>query len=526
MELDEELKVEFAINNAGEAIVTGNMQLLEYILDTIPLDNVKEETSIKLLILFLNLSLQYSRRDMGNFILEYWSRHNLNERTQPTRTALYTMRTVSTDILKYFDKDHEGSSFTTHATNLMNFKPSADITLALERLAVVFGKPSEPELRTVLNALESILDITSTTNEQLYNWVVESLQDVSEYAPIPQWIVVDEPLRSHDELVDSLPIPATKPVFEIPDNEEIASTITDFIGIVADKTSVVRDAILESVTQSISKMTVEEKRDLLLPHIRMKNEYMTYADPNVFKVLGPAHPLLETTKLDSTSRVPCYRWGGCRMMTCYEFENFDELTGEVIDEDIDEDERFDLVEWFRGSCDKCLKKIREKHHAVRMPLVGGGWIGCYCSWKCVRDDVVRPNPLQVQIVNEFEDATLRYGIIDRVWTSPPTASITSSDTAYELKEEIERQSKTPINTFSSRVMRGETLEDVFTEEDMYSPLSHMSSRTSPRTTLMEEAVEEVRESVSSMGLGTPVVRISKLPVSTPKSKPLKRKNFQ
>ncbi len=45
------------------------------------------------------------------------------------------------------------------------------------------------------------------------------------------------------------------------------------------------------------------------------------------------------------------------------------------------DEEYDS--WFTGNCDECWYKIKKLRYAVRKPLEGGGWSGCFCSWECV-----------------------------------------------------------------------------------------------------------------------------------------------
>lgn len=60
--------------------------------------------------------------------------------------------------------------------------------------------------------------------------------------------------------------------------------------------------------------------------------------------------------------------GGCRMLTCNCREE---------------------GEWFTGKCDYCKSDIRDISHALRLPLVEGSWVGCYCSMDCiVKDNII------------------------------------------------------------------------------------------------------------------------------------------
>ena len=51
----------------------------------------------------------------------------------------------------------------------------------------------------------------------------------------------------------------------------------------------------------------------------------------------------------------------------------------VFDYDEDENEEYN---WFLGHCLNCALKIRRYQHAIRLPVKGGGFKGCYCSGEC------------------------------------------------------------------------------------------------------------------------------------------------
>lgn len=76
----------------------------------------------------------------------------------------------------------------------------------------------------------------------------------------------------------------------------------------------------------------------------------------------------------------CRKYGGCRMFLCNDF-----LECESEEEDVDDCEY--TGNWFSGVCSICSRVIPKKYYAVRLPLVGGGWKGCYCSFSCLENDV-------------------------------------------------------------------------------------------------------------------------------------------
>lgn len=75
------------------------------------------------------------------------------------------------------------------------------------------------------------------------------------------------------------------------------------------------------------------------------------------------------------------------------------LLSNVYDYDEDEEEEY---EWFLGHCLSCALRIRRKQHALRLPVPGGGWRGCYCSPECATKaieeyDLMTPRLLEVVV---------------------------------------------------------------------------------------------------------------------------------
>ena len=68
--------------------------------------------------------------------------------------------------------------------------------------------------------------------------------------------------------------------------------------------------------------------------------------------------------------------GVCRMLVCQCCEN---------DDDNNEN---DTWSWFNGKCNFCECEIPNKKIALRIPLEGGGWYGCFCSISCIQDSYI------------------------------------------------------------------------------------------------------------------------------------------
>lgn len=131
----------------------------------------------------------------------------------------------------------------------------------------------------------------------------------------------------------------------------------------------------------------------------------------IFRVLGPSFPPIQHVEYDPKNI--CKMYGGCRMLTCWEYENVD-IDGYRLDND---DIDISSIEWYTGVCEYCDRKIYKdkKHCALRMPMSGGSWRGCFCSWDCV---IGSTDDLEVvKLCEYFSKMYDMYGIFDRTWNS-------------------------------------------------------------------------------------------------------------
>ncbi|CAH6418635.1 Hypothetical protein POVN_LOCUS354 [uncultured virus] len=97
-------------------------------------------------------------------------------------------------------------------------------------------------------------------------------------------------------------------------------------------------------------------------------------DPD--RLFGPLNAIIER---ECPTSIP----GGCRMLTCC-CRDFDQDTDPVLDTSTP-------YAWFTGNCasDSCQIKLVDVSHALRQPVDGGGWVGCYCSMECIREQPSR-----------------------------------------------------------------------------------------------------------------------------------------
>lgn len=107
-----------------------------------------------------------------------------------------------------------------------------------------------------------------------------------------------------------------------------------------------------------------------------------YNDETVYRNFGPANGFLPGKNDGSL----CSKLGSCRMLCCNHYDESEEENDEGEKED-----------WFTENCDFCSLVIRDKRYAVRIPMLEGGWSGCYCSIECIRKALF-PNPEDNEVI--------------------------------------------------------------------------------------------------------------------------------
>lgn len=206
-----------------------------------------------------------------------------------------------------------------------------------------------------------------------------NLPDTSDIQPPPyQPPVGAETLPPTEELVNLIIEAYKNSEYVIEDVEQLRTTIR---------------AVL-SIASFVDKMA------LIQPVLDVQNLAAGQYDILLFRLYGPANPFYNSELFD-------LEFGGPRML---------------IDSDFDVDpDTGDVEDWFVGYCEQCRFRIRRRWHAVRMPRPMGGWSGCYCSFKCVRDAITaeedstgKPQIAMRVMADSVEEQLNSYGIQDRL----------------------------------------------------------------------------------------------------------------
>lgn len=231
---------------------------------------------------------------------------------------------------------------------------------------------------TLIRAYEDVLSVDELIELKNYMGEYESKTNIKITTAID---FIEVLINDHAEK------PSWVNIFE-GENNSMLSTVTTGLDLIQ------KDAVVE-------KMREEAKKFVSSPEI---DQAMTYFESSIsdtlsdndafvksFRVWGPENRYMDR---DCPSN-PDMK-GPCRMFTCM----------------CREDE--DSNEWFTGRCDVTNKRIKNISHAIRYPVKGGGWKGCFSSFKAMLEDP----PYQMNGEDHVRVKQLRlnlsnYGVMDR-----------------------------------------------------------------------------------------------------------------
>lgn len=297
-------------------------------------------------------------------------------------------------------------------------------------------------------SLAQLLQAAQEDNLKGAEYLAYKLKEVSDFAPVPPHVIVTE---GED---DSLIAQSFK---EHASGIMVASL--ESLGVLDFHDEKKRDVIKSMPSQSKAKALALVERNEHEQRTKAMQVYMDLPDSipqgmsglgfnemfteiindnpltwrDVDKLLGPVNP--------RPKDVGCRLFGGCRMLTCdcYAFTD-------TMDEDDSERESKD---WFmmsssesdevtHGNCDMSFQKIELRSLAVRIPILNGGWRGCFSSWENAKrflESELRITTQEVQGISEIaEDMVFDNGVHGMELTQLPLLRIEEQDMINAEKE--------------------------------------------------------------------------------------------
>lgn len=418
-----------------EYVARREYENLNLIVRTIPLDNMTKVNQDVYLIYLLRLAFEIQDPIVVKIALDVWQEYNPGEFKYPVSTSLYLVRETPefTRILSFMDSALQ-ISYSYHIYKLVSYDSSPQISVAVDRLEKIYGSQPADTYKTIYDFCLQEYENTGTCNTELLCIMEEKYRELAKVAVTPVYMIYDDPIYFpfHDELVEKIKYLSEGEVTE----EEIREYVSKHLEMIPEEAIVggIEEA-KKKLIETLHSMDNEEK---------MKHSRAIQMDTELFRTFGPANPgILEGGVAEETGS-PCMKYGLHRMLVCTEHENFDE-EGEILNEDVLINQDWSSIEWFRGSCDNCMKVILFKQRSARMPILdAGGWKGCYCSWQCVIEDVA-PGPeskLLITLIKQYSNMCDLYGIYERHWnrgykdiSSPPRYNVEDLEGTRHLELE-------------------------------------------------------------------------------------------
>jgi hypothetical protein len=374
-----------------QAIQDDDLTTLKINLMRLPFEKLNQKTLDHLLSQFINHSVEYNNTESIKVIFEVW----------------YQMLSIDNGQLDHLTRLFMDSSVNDQA-KLLVAKTYMDEKPIDYYISYLIDYDSLPETVIAAKILDDIFDTTYHTWFYLFDIAVENeihkgytnylikdyiktrMIEKSKFIKPPTWIINDyNKLPSHENLINDLSLKI--PHYPIDD--------------------IVND--LSLTNKQYNHLSIEEQEKILNKYDKQRYRLDLNFKDDLIKILGPVNTQMNTDLTDDTI---CTIYGGCRMLTCQEFEEQYINEEEVDDFDADYNKNsYEKSEWFHHQCDWCTNKIKYKHYAVRKPIYNGGWIGCYCSWQCVRDSLNHDDVIGFDLVSIFEEQINTFGIQDRIY---------------------------------------------------------------------------------------------------------------
>lgn len=220
-------------------------------------------------------------------------------------------------------------------------------------------------------------------NKDLTLWAGQHLRQVKERQTKPDWVTVEP-----GETLDLLDYKR----WQLKD-DACAVTMQD-----------VREDMADFIVNDVAGEQIEQQQldDLIVAALSINTTECTQGYPgNPDRMFGPVN-----RRSDGSDCISGVIKGACRMLTCRCKDQDEEEIESAYDNFSDG--------WFDGQCNQCHLRIADLSHALRFPLFGGSWIGCYCTEECMnKAQPYELGSVETILVDTLLTSIEQTGILDR-----------------------------------------------------------------------------------------------------------------
>ena len=333
-----------------------DLDTLTNFLEALPISQLDQDRSDFLLATFLN-NTNFQNRKAARLLVEYFDKERVKFNVMPQITTLFFnkyIENVDFILTLYPNRNHLD-----YLVDLINV-PDDDFTLAAAPIIIEhFPNIPDRDFQTLYNLTEE----EDYPNQKLRAYFLEKIPKASQ---APHWIIT----------LEAKPIITPLKEYSLPSTTTAVEAILGNMSKLQFDYNSLSDSRLELreiLAAQYAIASAADKVTMLAQIIDVRNQDIS-DDEEMTRLFGPVN-----------SGSSCSRYGGCRMLTCCEFE-------ETEEDDIMATNSY-LSDWFTGFCHNCKLKINNRRHAVRLPLPGGGWKYCYCSIECIKADIDPDNKL-------------------------------------------------------------------------------------------------------------------------------------
>lgn len=276
---------------------------------------------------------------------------------------------------------------------LVNMSDDDDAVWVASKIATYYPTIPNEDWKLLVTLTDDVEDETYR-NKLLRKFFINKDIETRPCLACPSWIRTD----LKQGIIDQIPkdFPTVKDAVDILMNNMPNNNIS-----ISERE---RELIKETVISNYAISTIVEKVQMLSEFTQVP----TCDDISIFQEYGPVNSIYMHGEDTLNHSHKCRKYGGCRMFLCTEFEEIDD-EGEEID--IMASGQYVKVQWFRGSCDKCTRKIKFEHYALRQPLRHGGWRGCFCSFECLAECAT--DPILALLIGRIKEQITVIGITAR-----------------------------------------------------------------------------------------------------------------
>lgn len=380
--MDQRVKLAAVMEIAAESVMNGKAEDFERVMTLLPIEKADVKVGDNLLRYFLEIAMKNGRKDMIKPIFKVWERVYPKFQKPKLLIVMFTMRIFSDKLISFVLKEYNDVFYREVVTYLIGYEMSDDTVYGCRRAERIFGKQTNKEYKYLHK-------IARINNNYVSEYLIEKIKETSEYADEPRHMV-----SSYLRVYDIIP-KENIPEVELPKTTEEAFNLimsgTENIGM----SEIELDDERKNFYELWPKLPRTEKMRLAKEPLIQKYRLSLSNNEEMCRIMGPSNPIYGSNGED-------LKYGGERMLIGRERDYVEQ--GDYY------------VDWFTGSCDECYLKIRKRWHAVRRPMAMGGWFGCYCSWKCCKNQTARMKDGKVLLL--FVDAaqltTETFGIYERI----------------------------------------------------------------------------------------------------------------